>query len=98
MKLLHLWRDDDFFEINFKPATKMPSKILLLKNLLTKSCKNILYVSAVNCYYTYICKDCSDRFFGLLFKTHLKSTYFDTSISLLVNKIFRVFLVLLLHV
>ena len=47
------------------------------KNFLTKFCKSIFYVSAVNCYCTYIFKGSNYRFPGFLFK----NSYFDTSIS-----------------
>ena len=86
MKTLHLWRGDELFEIKFQfkwkqPATKISSEIFFFKNLLKNSCKKILYVSAVNFYLTYIFKRSNYRFFGLLFKTYFKNSYFDTSIS-----------------
>ena len=51
------------------------------KYLLTKSCKRIFHVSAVNCYCTYIFKGSSYRFSGVLFRTYFKSSYFYTSVS-----------------
>ena len=43
-------------------------------NLLTKSCKNIFYVSAVNCYCTYIFKGSNFRFSGIFFSEHVSRT------------------------
>ena len=51
------------------------------KYLLTKSCKRIFHVSAVNCYCTYIFKGSSYRFSGVLFRTYFKNSYFYTSVS-----------------
>ena len=53
----------------------------MLKDLLTKFCKSIFYVSAVNCYFTYIFKGSNYRFSGLLFRIYFKNSYFDASIS-----------------
>ena len=50
------------------------------KYLSTKSYKSILYVSAVNCYCTYIFKGSNYRFSGVLFRTYFKNSYFNTSI------------------
>ena len=52
-----------------------------LKYLLTKSCKSIFHVSAVNCYCTYIFKGSNCRFSGVLFRKYFKNSYFNTSIS-----------------
>ena len=61
--------------------SKLPSDIFFFKNLLTKSCKRIFYVSAVNCHCHCIFNSSNYRFSGLLFRTYFKSSYFDTSIS-----------------
>ena len=52
---------------------------ILFKDLLTKFCKSIFYVLAVNCYCTYIFKGCNYRFSGLLFRIYFKSSYFYRS-------------------
>ena len=65
MKLLHLWRGDELFKINFEFEwkQKMSSRYIFL-NLLTKSC---IFLRFQLC--------------GLLFKTYFKNIYFDTKIS-----------------
>ena len=49
--------------------------------LFRKSCKSIFYVSAMNCYFTYIFKVCNNKFSGVLFRIYFKNSYIDTSIS-----------------
>ena len=55
--------------------------LVLFRYLLTKYYKSIFYVSAVNCYCTYISKGSNYRFSGVLFKTYFKNSYFNTIIS-----------------
>ena len=55
--------------------------LIYKKYLLTKSCKNIFSVSAMNCYCTYIFKGSNFRFSGVFFRTCFKNSYFGTSIS-----------------
>ena len=60
---------------------RCPVKHFSLKNLLTKSCKSIFYVSAVNCSCHFIFKGFNYRFSGFLFRTYFKNSCFDTNIS-----------------
>ena len=55
--------------------------IYFFKYLFRKSCKSIFYVSAMNCYFTYIFKVSNNKFSGVLFRTCFKNSYIDTSIS-----------------
>ena len=60
--------------------SSQPLKCLLtfyFKNLLSKSCKSIFYVSVVNYYGKYIFKGFNYKFFGLPFKTYFKDTSFE---------------------
>ena len=56
-------------------------KHFFFKNLLTKSCKSIFYVSVVKCNCHWLFKVFNYRFSGLLFRTYFKNSYFNTSIS-----------------
>ena len=49
--------------------------------MLTKSFKNIFYVSVVNCYCICIFKGSNYRFSGVLIRTYFKNSYFNTNIS-----------------
>ena len=59
---------------------KCPLKYFV-KKFVDKILQSIFYVSAVNCYCTYIFKGCSYRFFGILSRKYFKNSYFDASIS-----------------
>ena len=86
MKLLHLCRGDELFEINseFKwkqPVTKMSSEIFFFQKFVSNIVqKHFLYIKSELLLYVYF-KDSSYRFFGLLFVTYFENGYFDTSIS-----------------
>ena len=71
-----LWWQNFFFNLLWNTLRN-----ILFKDLLTKFCKSIFYVSAVNCYCIYIFKGPNYRFSGLLFRTCFKNSYFDTRIS-----------------
>ena len=71
-------RDKSFLPI----FLQMPSEVcLIFTYLLTKPCKSIFCVSAVNCYCTNVFKGSNYRFSGVLSRTHFKNSYFNTSIS-----------------
>ena len=83
----------------------MSSKTFFFNNLLIVFCKSIFYVSAVNCYCTYVFKG-STTDFMVLFSKNISEMAILTQVlsqiildqQLLVNIIFTVFLVLVLHV
>ena len=60
---------------------RRPLKHFSFKNLLTKSCESIFYVSAVNYNCHCILKGFNYRFSGLVFRTYFKNSYFNTGIS-----------------
>ena len=60
---------------------RCPLKHFSFKNLVTKCCKSIFYVSAVNCNYHFIFKGFNYRFSGFLFRTYFKYSCFDKNIS-----------------
>ena len=60
---------------------RCPLKHFSFKNLVTKCCKSIFYVSAVNCNYHFIFKGFNYRFSGFLFRTYFKYSCFHTNIS-----------------
>ena len=66
---------------NFFCQFSLKCILILFRYLLTKSYKSIFYVSAVNCYCTYVSKGSNYRFSGVLFKTCFKNSYFNTIIS-----------------
>ena len=51
------------------------------KNLSTKSCKSIFFVSSVNCSCPCIFRASNNRLSGLFFWRYFKNSYFDKSIS-----------------
>ena len=62
--------------------SKMPSETFFFKILLTKSCKSIFHVSAVNCHCHCIFKGSSYRFSGPLFR-HVLRTAILTQASII---------------
>ena len=54
-------------------SLRCPLKHFSFKNLLTKSCKSIFYVSAVNCNCQFIFKGFNYRFSGFLFRRYFAS-------------------------
>ena len=61
------------------------------KNLLANSCKSIFYVLEVDSECRYIPKRSTSRFFGILFKTCFKNSYFDKNSNYLLLDFLEIF-------